>query len=101
MEPGGFRTDALDDSSLLTAAQQIDDYAPTAGAIRTWTTASNHAQKGDPAKAAKVIADLAAHPEPPERIQLGQDCFDAVAGKLERVAAEQALWRAVSVSTAL
>ena len=99
IEPGGFRTDALDTASLVTAQRVIDDYAATAGAIRAGVADINHLQPGDPAKAASVIADLAAHPNPPERIQLGEICFDAVTDKLHRVAAEQAAWRDASLST--
>jgi hypothetical protein len=35
----------------------------------------------------------------PERIQLGEDCFTAVAQKLARTACDQARWREISTST--
>ena len=35
----------------------------------------------------------------PERIQLGQDCFTAVAQKFARTAHDQAHWREISMST--
>jgi hypothetical protein len=54
---------------------------------------------GDPAKAAKVIADLAGRDDLPERIQLGEDCFTAVAHKLARTARDQARWPEISLST--
>jgi NAD(P)-dependent dehydrogenase (short-subunit alcohol dehydrogenase family) len=101
IEPGGFRTNFLDDSSLLTAARTIDDYAETAGAIRKWAQDTSYAQRGDPAKAAQVILDLAGTSDLPERIQLGEDCFTAVAEKLRRTRRDQAQWRTVSVSTAI
>ena len=59
----------------------------------------NHAQPGDPVKAAAAIVDLASSPEPPLRIQLGRDAFEGVAQKLEFVAQEQRAWRDVAVST--
>jgi NAD(P)-dependent dehydrogenase (short-subunit alcohol dehydrogenase family) len=99
IEPGGFRTDFLDGSSLGRSATLIEDYLPTVGAMRQWADESNFAQPGDPAKAAAVIVALADRAELPERLQLGIDSFNGVAEKLERVAAEQAEWREVSVST--
>jgi NAD(P)-dependent dehydrogenase (short-subunit alcohol dehydrogenase family) len=99
IEPGAFRTNFLDDSSLAMAEATIEDYTGTAGATRQWAKETNHAQAGDPVKAAKVIADLAGRGSLPERIQLGEDCFTAVAQKLARTARDQARWREISIST--
>jgi NAD(P)-dependent dehydrogenase (short-subunit alcohol dehydrogenase family) len=99
VEPGYFRTDFLDASSLETEANIIDDYAETAGVTRTHAGDVNHAQPGDPVKAAAAIVDLASSSEPPLRIQLGRDAFAGVAQKLEAVAQEQQAWRDVAVST--
>ena len=99
IEPGGFRTNFLDGSSLLTAQATIGDYAGTAGATRQWAKQANYAQPGDPVKAATVIVDLAGCASLPERIQLGEDCFTAVAQKLARTAHDQAHWREISIAT--
>jgi len=99
IEPGGFRTNFLDDSSLLTAWAAIGDYTATAGATRHWAKQTNYAQPGDPVKAATVIVDLVGRENLPERIQLGEDCFTAVAQKLARTACDQACWREISIST--
>jgi hypothetical protein len=99
VEPGAFRTNFLDESSLITAQATIEDYAGTAGTIRQWAKQTNHAQAGDPVKAAKVIVDLAHLESLPERIQLGEDCFTAVASKLVCTARDQARWREISIST--
>jgi NAD(P)-dependent dehydrogenase (short-subunit alcohol dehydrogenase family) len=99
IEPGAFRTNFLDGTSLVTAEARIEDYVGTAGATRHWAEQANHAQPGDPVKAAKVIVDLAARESLPERIQLGEDCFTAVASKLARTARDQARWRKISIST--
>jgi NAD(P)-dependent dehydrogenase (short-subunit alcohol dehydrogenase family) len=100
IEPGGFRTDALDDSSLLTSANIIPDYDQTAGETRRVVVQNNHNQPGDPAKAARVILDLDALPDLPARIQLGADCFQLVSDKVATVSNEQANWKRVSASTA-
>ncbi len=99
MEPGYFRTDFLDASSLSTEGTVIDDYAETAGATRQHATDVNHAQPGDPVKAAAAIVEIASAERPPLRIQLGRDSFTAVADKLQFVAEEQQAWRELSVST--
>jgi NAD(P)-dependent dehydrogenase (short-subunit alcohol dehydrogenase family) len=99
IEPGYFRTDFLDGSSLHTAATVIDDYAETAGAMRATATNVNHAQPGDPLKAAAAIIEIASADRPPLRVQLGRDSFTAVANKLESVADEQRTWRELAVST--
>ncbi len=99
VEPGYFRTDFLDASSLSTEGTVIDDYAETAGATRRHASDVNHEQPGDPVKAAAAIVEIASAERPPLRIQLGRDAFTGVAGKLKFVAEEQAAWRDLSVST--
>lgn len=99
VEPGYFRTDFLDDSSLHTESAVIEDYAETAGVTRTRAAQVNHAQPGDPARAAAVIEHIASADRPPLRVQLGRDAFTAIADKLAFVAGEQRTWHDLSVST--
>jgi hypothetical protein len=99
VEPGYFRTDFLDVSSLSTESTVIDDYAETAGATRQHALDVNHAQPGDPVKAAAAIVELGGAQRPPLRVQLGRDAFGAVAGKLKSVAEEQERWRDLAEST--
>ena len=79
IEPGPFRTNFLDGSSLGVAANEIDDYASTSGLVRQWADETNYGQDGDPVKAAKIIVDLADRDELPERIQLGASSFERIA----------------------
>jgi NAD(P)-dependent dehydrogenase (short-subunit alcohol dehydrogenase family) len=99
VEPGYFRTDFLDASSLHTEFNEIDDYAETAGVVRQHAMDVNHAQPGDPVKAAAAMLQLADAAQPPLRAQLGSDCFAVVTGKLQFVAAEQEAWRELALST--
>jgi len=99
IEPGPFRTNFLDSSSLSVAETQFDDYSGTGGAARTWATDTNYGQDGDPIKAAKIIVDLASYDELPERIQLGANAVNDVAAKLQRTASDQQQWRSISLST--
>jgi NAD(P)-dependent dehydrogenase (short-subunit alcohol dehydrogenase family) len=99
IEPGPFRTNFLDGSSLSVAQTQFDDYSATGGAARTWATDTNYGQDGDPIKAAKIIVDLASYDELPERIQLGANAVNDVAAKLQRTASDQQQWWSISLST--
>lgn len=99
IEPGTFRTDFLDSSSLQRAARMIDDYRETSGTVRQWADATNHNQLGDPIKAAAAIMTVATSAEPPLRLQLGTDCLARVEAKLAQVASELAAWRSVAEST--
>ncbi|WP_053382670.1 oxidoreductase [Leucobacter celer] len=100
IEPGYFRTDFLDDSSLHTVESTIDDYADgPAGQMREIATQVNHDQPGDPVKAAQVIVETIDSGMAPLRLQLGADCVAAVEEKLAFVRQELDTWRDVSVST--
>ncbi|GAA3828867.1 oxidoreductase [Streptomyces chiangmaiensis] len=99
VEPGFFRTDFLDPSSLTTGVHVIDDYAATSGAMRDAVPGTNHTQPGDPVKGAKAIVEMAAAAEPPLRLQLGSDTVQAFEAKLAGVKKEMEAWRHVAVTT--
>jgi NAD(P)-dependent dehydrogenase (short-subunit alcohol dehydrogenase family) len=99
IEPGPFRTDFLDSSSLLTEGSAISDYDQTAGNARRWATDSNHAQLGDPEKAAAIMVDLAHHDDPPLRLPMGSDCVERIETVLAQQHDEINVWRNVSLST--
>jgi NAD(P)-dependent dehydrogenase (short-subunit alcohol dehydrogenase family) len=99
IEPGTFRTDFLDPSSLRRAARVIDDYNGSGGSARQWADTANHNQLGDPAKGAAAIVAVATSPEPPLRVQLGTDSLARVEAKLAQVATELAAWRTLAEST--
>ena len=99
IEPGYFRTDFLDASSLSASAAGIADYAGTAGVVRARAAELNHDQPGDPEKLARVLVDFAEAPDPPVRLPLGSDTVAAIEAKHASDAAILAKWRAVSLST--
>lgn len=99
VEPGFFRTDFLDPASLHTGPDTIDDYAPTVGAMRAAAASLNHAQPGDPVKAARAIVEMAAAPEPPLRLPLGADTLQAFDAKLDTFRKEMDAWRHVALAT--
>jgi len=99
VEPGFFRTDFLDASSLVSTSTRIEDYAETVGAMRTFAAGKNHQQPGDPAKLAIAMLQLADSAEPPQRLQLGADTVARVREKNAFVDAEMAQWLDLAVST--
>jgi NAD(P)-dependent dehydrogenase (short-subunit alcohol dehydrogenase family) len=99
VEPGGFRTDFLDSSSLQIEPTVIADYAESAGATRETIVTYNHVQRGDPARAAAAIVDITEIDEPPLRLQLGADSIERIEAKLDLVRRELDQWRSVALST--
>jgi NAD(P)-dependent dehydrogenase (short-subunit alcohol dehydrogenase family) len=99
VEPGAFRTDFLDTSSLARTEAIIPDYEGTVGKVRQWAEDKNHQQQGDPAKLAQAILQLASSPEPPLRLPLGTDTLQRIAEKNAFVEKETEKWRAVAAST--
>jgi NAD(P)-dependent dehydrogenase (short-subunit alcohol dehydrogenase family) len=100
VEPGFFRTDFLDESSLSVSPSAISDYNDTpAGAMRNFAGDHNHAQLGDPEQLAKAMITLANAENPPLRMPLGSDTVAAIEAKNKSVAKELATWRDLAVST--
>ena len=99
VEPGYFRTDFLDGSSLIVAPDVIDDYDETSGAVRRVATQMNHNQPGDPKKLAAAMITLVDAPAPPLRLPLGTDTLAAIAAKNAYVTEETEAWRELAAST--
>jgi NAD(P)-dependent dehydrogenase (short-subunit alcohol dehydrogenase family) len=99
VEPGYFRTDFLDSSSLSNTTQRISDYAGTVGKMREFAAGRNHEQPGDPAKLAQAIVQIANAVEPPLRLPLGTDTLKVIAETNAFVERETARWRTLAVST--
>lgn len=99
VEPGYFRTDFLDASSLTVAPEVIADYDDTSGAVRRKAAQMNHNQPGDPEKLAEAMLVLVNAPNPPLRLPLGTDTLAAIAAKHAYVTQEMQTWRELSAST--
>jgi NAD(P)-dependent dehydrogenase (short-subunit alcohol dehydrogenase family) len=99
VEPGFFRTDFLDETSLSRTAQHIEDYSETVGKTRAHAADVNHGQRGDPRKLASAFIALANAKNPPLRLPLGSDTVERIEAKNAFVARELASWREVATST--
>ncbi len=99
IEPGYFRTDFLDATSLSVSQVRIPDYDATAGKVRQVAAEISHNQPGDPEKLARSIVAFADAPNPPVRLPLGSDTVAAIAAKHQDDAAILDKWRSVAIST--
>jgi NAD(P)-dependent dehydrogenase (short-subunit alcohol dehydrogenase family) len=99
VEPGYFRTDFLDKSSLVVAREVIEDYEQTSGNVRRVAASLNHNQPGNPDKLAAAMVELVDAQTPPLRLPLGTDTLKAIAEKNAYVTQETETWKALSEST--
>ena len=97
VEPGGFRTDFAGSSTDLREGRP--EYDATVGATVRFQRDYNGKQPGDPAKAAAALLHLASLPEPPLRILLGTDAYNAAEkNELAKIEAGRQ-WKGLSYST--
>ncbi|MPZ10178.1 MAG: SDR family NAD(P)-dependent oxidoreductase [Kiloniellaceae bacterium] len=99
VEPGFFRTDFLDGSSVRYGDRAVADYAALSAEAKSTYASHNHRQAGDPAKLGAALVELAAAEEPPLRYAAGSDAVDAILGSLVERQSEIERWRALSVTT--
>jgi NAD(P)-dependent dehydrogenase (short-subunit alcohol dehydrogenase family) len=75
VEPGGFRTDFAGSSTKL--AEGRPEYDATVGKTARFQREFNGKQPGDPARAAAALLKLASLEDPPLRLVLGSDAYNA------------------------
>lgn len=97
VEPGGFRTDWA--GASMSYAPVVEGYETTVEWMKTFLRGGDFVPSGDPDKAAKVIVDLADHPEPPLHLLLGSDAVGMVKQAEATRQAELEKWIPVSLST--
>jgi NAD(P)-dependent dehydrogenase (short-subunit alcohol dehydrogenase family) len=101
VEPGVFRTDFLDASSLSVAANRIAAYDGTPAHVTLdWAGEANHAQLGDPVKGAALIVEVASAEKLPRHLYLGRDTLERLDVKLRQVKDDLASWSEKSAATA-
>jgi NAD(P)-dependent dehydrogenase (short-subunit alcohol dehydrogenase family) len=99
VEPGPFRTDFLDTSSVRFGTKQVADYADWSKKSQASWNARNHLQGGDTDKLGEAVVTLAATKSPPLRYAAGTNAVQRIEGKLKAMQAELDTWRALSVGT--
>ncbi|MFC8078071.1 oxidoreductase [Streptomyces sp. NPDC057307] len=96
VEPGAFRTDW--GGSSMTLHDATPDYERTVGKMNAYRRENEGTEKGDPARAARVLLDIVNNPEPPLRLLLGSDAVTYADKASRERAAEAARWAEVSRS---
>jgi NAD(P)-dependent dehydrogenase (short-subunit alcohol dehydrogenase family) len=99
VEPGFFRTDFLDGSSVRYGTKVIDDYVRSSAEAKASYDSHNHQQAGDPAKLGAALVKLASMEKPPLRYVAGSDAVEWILGKESAMRNEIEQWRELSVST--
>jgi len=99
VEPGFFRTDFLDATSVRFSGNLIDDYDAVRRKTETMYKDYNHQQPGDPAKFGPAIVQLANMKTPPLHLLLGSDAIEIIRKGLRERLSEIDAWESLSVST--
>ncbi|MFZ4929068.1 oxidoreductase [Chryseobacterium sp. Mn2064] len=99
VEPGQFRTNFHDGSSLKIAEHLIDDYSESSGSMRTHISESNYTQPGDPAKLAKAVLITVESRNPPLHLPLGKDCIKRYQDKTAAFEKDLKQWYEIAAST--
>lgn len=99
IEPGFFRTDFLDKSSIKYSGNNIDDYSAQFEDFRNWHENMNHKQIGDPDKLGNLLVKLSNATEPPIRLAAGSDGMNCVLEKAENLRSEAERNKELSIST--
>lgn len=86
VEPGAFRTRLF--GAAFRTMPAMDVYAATVGKARAYAADSDGSQGGDPARAAKAIADAVLAGAPTLRLPLGVDAVTGIRAKLAQVTAD-------------
>ncbi|SAI74492.1 D-beta-hydroxybutyrate dehydrogenase [Bordetella ansorpii] len=99
VEPGQFRTDFLDASSVRYGDVDVDDYIQYSEDKRRGLDAVSHRQLGEPRKLGAAVVALVASPNPPLRFAAGSDAYEVVENRARSQLAEAEVWRQLSMST--
>src|SRR5882672_10762220 len=97
VEPGGFRTDFAGSSTEL--RQGRPEYDATVGATARFQRDYDGKQPGDPTKAARALLHITSVSEPPLRLLLGSDAYNAAEKHTTEMLASDREWEDLSIST--
>lgn len=99
VQPGGFRTDFLDERSVRFGSIVVEDYERKTQEKRRYAKDRNGKQAGDPAKFARALLAIVAAEEPPFCFSVGADALEKVERKHAKIQADLERWRDLSLGT--
>ena len=97
VEPGGFRTGFAGSSTELREGRP--EYDATGGATVRFQRDYHGKQPGDPIRAAGALLHIATLSEPPLRLLLGSDAYNAAEKNTMQIQAADREWKDLSIST--
>jgi NAD(P)-dependent dehydrogenase (short-subunit alcohol dehydrogenase family) len=99
VEPGNFRTEFAGDVNMRPALP-IDDYRPVIAPIEDFLYGQAGKQQGNPARAAELMIEVVESENPPVRLMLGEDAYDAWDRTISKRIADINSWRDRGEATA-
>lgn len=99
IEPGFFRTDFLDPSSVAYGDLPVEDYSALAENQKSSLGGLNHQQLGDPRKLGDVVVRLVRMGTLPVRFAAGSDAYQVVKNRASDLDHEAELRKELSCST--
>jgi len=96
IEPSGFRTGFLTESSLALIPNATQGYGAVKNTQISYLSA-NGSQPGDPKRAAEIFIELAESQQVPDHLFLGRDAYNRAAEKLKAMSTELEEWKEISI----
>ncbi len=99
VEPGFFRTDFLEPTSVKHGSVPIADYAEASAALKTFYDGRSRNQAGDPAKLGQALVTLVNAAQQPPRWAAGSDGAQMVPRPIDSLQTELNAWKDLTLST--
>jgi len=97
--PGYFRTNFLDEGSIVTPKTEIEDYVNVRAMQNAHQHSINANKPGDPEKAVDVLIKVAQEKNPALHLFLGADAYETAAQKIALVQKDLEIYRELGTST--
>ena len=98
VEPGAFNT-GYSSRAMSYGDNLLPEVYPSTEEMTAAFSQLDSTATGDPGKAVKIIIEAVESENPPFRLPIGLDAFEAIEAKLERVKEEIAVWRERATQT--
>ena len=97
--PGYFRTNFLDEGSIVTPKLEIEEYVNVRAMQTAHQQSINTNQPGDPEKAAGVLITVAKEKDPAFHLFLGADAYETANQKITLIEKDMEIYRSLGTST--